>query len=133
VRASSNRRKGVFQNHLRGSSLESREEAGSGHMNTLGKRINRTCMPVIIGLLALLSVPTILTAWEGVRGAELQHSRLRQQEWLNGEFQKLMAKSRVQQAQMRQWHSDAARSRRSVAKAARVKLQNDRKAGGSAQ
>jgi hypothetical protein len=102
-------------------------------MNTLGRWINRSWVLILVVFLALLSLPTILAAWDVERGAGLEDRRLRQQEWLNGEFQKLMAKSRVQQAQMRQWHSDLARSKRSAAKAAKVKQQNDREAGGSAQ
>ena len=102
-------------------------------MKTLGRWINRSWVLILIVFLALLSLPTILTAWEAERGATLEDRRLQHQEWLNWEFQKLMAKSRVQQAQMRQWHSDLARSKRSAAKATKVRLQNDRKAGGSAQ
>jgi hypothetical protein len=100
-------------------------------MTTLAQSMKKSCALFLIVFLALLSLPTILKAWGPERGAKLEDRRLPYQEWLDEEFQKLMAKSRVQQAQMRQWHSDLARSKRTAAKAAKVRLQNDRKAGGS--
>ncbi len=102
-------------------------------MKTLAKWMNWSWVLIIVVSLAMLSLPTILTAGESERAAGPEDRRLRQQELLNRVSHKAMAKAQVQQARMRQWRSDQTRLERSAAKAAKLKLQNDRKAGGSAQ
>jgi hypothetical protein len=101
-------------------------------MKTSAKWLNSSL--IILVFSALLSLPSILTGEDGERAAGPDDPRLRQQEWMNLESQRLMARTRAQQAQMRQWNSDRARSERSAAETVKVKQpKNHRKAGGSDQ
>jgi hypothetical protein len=94
-------------------------------MKTSAKSISRSLVLFIIVLLGVLSFPEIVTAGEGEAAARLQGQRLRQQEKVYLKYQDLLVKARAQQAQIRQWHRDAARSKRLAAKA-KEKPQNQR-------